>query len=179
MTKYAAFLRAITPTNPKMHNDKLKAVFESLGLKNVQAIISSGNVIFESDESDTRKLETILEEAFPAQLGFNSTTIIRNLEQLQDLVSKNPFGDLEHSPKTYLNVTFLKNDPETRLDFPHRPDGKPYELLALHDNAIFSIADASTAKTPDIMVWLERKYGKEITTRTWKTVNRVIAKLSN
>lgn len=178
MTKYAAFLRGIGPGNSNMHNDKLKAVFESIRLKNVQAIISSGNVIFESDETNVRKLETALEEAFPAQLGFHSTTIIRSLDQLLDLLEKNPFGDLEHSPKTYLNVTFLKNYPTEKRDFPYRPDGKMYELLTMYDNAIFSVTDTSTAKTPDLMIWLERQYGKEITTRTWKTIHRVVAKLS-
>ena len=48
MTKYIAFLRGIGPGNPNMRNEKLRGAFEELGFKNVQSVISSGNVIFDS-----------------------------------------------------------------------------------------------------------------------------------
>jgi hypothetical protein len=36
------------------------------------------------------------------------------------------------------------------------------------------VIDLTSAKTPDLMIWLEKKFGKEITTRTWKTVERIL-----
>ncbi|MFA7419229.1 MAG: DUF1697 domain-containing protein [Melioribacteraceae bacterium] len=175
--KYVALLRGITPLNPNMHNDKLREVFEELGFKNVQTVISSGNVLFESSSKNIKALETSVEKILPKRLGFTSTTIIRSEEELQRLVEQNPFKGIEDTPKSRLNVTFLKNEPKTKLNYPYHVENKTYELLGVYDRAICSVVDLSGSKTPDLMGWLEKQFGKEITTRTWKTVHRILKKM--
>jgi uncharacterized protein (DUF1697 family) len=154
MTKYVALLRGIGPLNPNLRNEKLRGVFENLGFTNVQTVMSSGNVLFDTNSKDMKALEAAIEKALPAQLGFTSTTIIRSREQLQKLVDKNPFRGLEDAPKSRLNVTFLKNPPKAKLKFPYRPENNTYELLDLYDRAICSVIDLTGAKTPDLMSWL-------------------------
>ena len=178
MTKYVALLRGIAPTNPNMRNDKLRGVFEELGFANVKTVVSSGNVVFESPSRSVRKLEDRIEEALPKELGFKSTTIIRNQKQLQHLVDKNPFKSREHSQKSSLNVTFLKKKRKVDIKFPYEIDNRDYTLLGMYDGAICSVIDLTSAKTPDLMLWLEKKFGKEITTRTWKTVERILKAMS-
>ena len=178
MTRYVALLRGIAPTNPNMRNDKLRGVFEKLGFENVKTVISSGNVIFDSPSRSIKKLEESIEKALPEELGFKSTTIIRSRGQIQKLVDKNPFKEMEHSQKSSLNVTFLKRKRRTDIKFPHKIDNRDYELLGMYDGAICSVIDLTSAKTPDLMVWLEKKLGKEITTRTWKTVERILKVMS-
>lgn len=174
MTKYVALLRGIGPGNPNMRNDKLRGFFEKLGFANVQTVISSGNVVFESASRNIKKLEETIEKALPEQLGFASTTIIRSQKGLQQLVDKNPFKGMEHSQKSSLNVTFLRYKTSTDLKFPHKVDGRDYTLLGIYDSAICSVIDLTSSKTPDLMLWLEKKFGKEVTTRTWKTVERIL-----
>jgi uncharacterized protein (DUF1697 family) len=178
MAKYVALLRGIAPTNPNMRNDKLRGVFEKLGFENVKTVISSGNVVFESPSRSMRKLEESIEKALPEELGFKSTTIIRSQGQLQKLVDQNPFKRRQHSQKSSLNVTFLKKKRRTGIKFPHKIDNRDYELLGMYDGAICSVIDLTSAKTPDLMLWLEKKLGKEITTRTWKTVERILKAMS-
>jgi uncharacterized protein (DUF1697 family) len=177
MPKYVALLRGIGPTNPNMRPQKLRSVLEELGFSNVQTVISSGNVVFETESKDISGLETIIENAWPKKLGFNSHTIIRSQAELLDLVSREPFKATEHGPKNYLLVTFFKNPPKTDLEFPYRPEGKSFELLSFYDRAICSVVDLTGAKTPDLMSWLERQFGKEITSRTWLTVQRILKKM--
>ena len=174
MTRYVALLRGIAPTNPNMRNDKLRGVFENLGFENVKTVISSGNVIFESPSRSVKKLEEIIESALTEQLGFTSTTIIRSQGQFQKLVDKNPFQGMAHSQKSSLNVTFLKKKRRTNIKFPHKIDNRDYELLGMYDGAICSVIDLTSSITPDLMLWLEKQFGKEITTRTWKTVERIL-----
>jgi uncharacterized protein (DUF1697 family) len=174
MPRYVALLRGIAPTNPNMRNDKLRGIFEKLGFENVKTVISSGNVIFDSPSRSARKLQETIESALPEQLGFRSTTIIRSQKQLQELVEQNPFQGMEHSQTSTLNVTFLKQKRKTGIKFPHKVKDRDYELLGIYDGAICSVIDLTSAKTPDLMLWLERKFGKEITTRTWKTVERIL-----
>jgi uncharacterized protein (DUF1697 family) len=113
-------------------------------------------------------------KALPEELGFKSTTIIRSQGQIQKLVDNNPFKGMQHSQKSSLNVTFLKKKRKIDTKFPYKVDKRDYTLLAMYDGAICSVIDLTSAKTPDLMVWLEKKLGREITTRTWKTVERIL-----
>ena len=174
MTKYVALLRGIAPTNPNMRNDKLRGVFEKLGFANVKTVISSGNVIFENPSRSAAKLEETIEKEIAEQLGFTSTTILRSQGQIKRLVDQNPFKGMEHSQKSSLNVTFLKKKRKIDIKFPYKVENRDYTLLRMYDGAICSVIDLTSAKTPDLMVRLEKQFGKEITTRTWKTVERIL-----
>jgi uncharacterized protein (DUF1697 family) len=174
MTKYVALLRGIGPSNPNMRNDKLRGVFEKLGFANVKTVISSGNVVFESPSRSAKKLEETIEKALPEYLGFTSTTIIRSQKQLHKLVDEKPFEGIGHSQKSSINVTFLKNKTGINIKFPYQVDNRDYKLLGMYDGAICSVIDLTSSKTPYLMLWLEKKFGKEITTRTWKTVEKIL-----
>lgn len=154
------------PSNPNMRNEKLKSVFESLGFSNVQAVISSGNLIFSLKQggvstkvtrADISALEMKIEQALTKKLGIKSAVFLRSQKELVTITNKDPFKGKEHSTKSYLIVTFLKK--------------KPRE--------IFNTVDLSNSKTPDFMRQAEKEYGKEITTRTWKTVQRMVTKMES
>lgn len=176
--EYVALLRGIGPGNPSMRNDKLRGVLEDLGLDDVRSVISSGNLLFTADTSDLAALEDRIERAWPEALGFRSTTILRTAQQLRDLVAAAPFGDREDTPDARCNVTFLKHAPEVQLEVPcTSPDGASV-IVAVVDRAICSVVDLTGERTPDLMRWLERTYGKQVTTRTWRTVHRIVQRLA-
>jgi uncharacterized protein (DUF1697 family) len=179
MTKYVALLRGILPMNPNMRNEKLRHFFEELGFTNVQTVIASGNVIFESGSKSAAALEAAIEKALPLKLGFRSITIIRSQDQLRKLINRNPFKGIEDTQKFRLNVTFLKYPLTTKFKFPYVPQNKSYKLIGAYDRAICSVIDLTGDRTPDFMSWLEKQFGKEITTRTWKTVHRIVKKLES
>jgi uncharacterized protein (DUF1697 family) len=178
---YTAFIRGIGPGDPAKSNASLIKVFESLGYSNVRAFISSGNILFETEEErPTDQLETEVEQALTEQLGFQATTIVRSSDQLQKFIASKPFGDQTHSPTTYLTVTFIKSKrAEQGVELPDIPLGKSFRLLSYDKGiqAVCGITNTTVGKTPDFMIWLERQYGKDITTRTMSTVRRVAAKL--
>ncbi len=159
-----------------MRNENLRAVCEDLGLRSVSTIISSGNVVFEDAAVDTTGLESTLEKAWQETLGFESTTIIRSRLELEALVEQRPFGDLEHGPGSYLLVTFSKYPLELTLDVPHRPENSSYSLVGATDRELFTVTDTST-QTPDVMTWIERQFGKQVSSRTWLTVARILKRM--
>lgn len=177
MTTYVALLRGIAPMNPAMRNENLRRVVEELGHREVRTVISSGNVLFESNRRSTARIEREMEEAWPERLGFNSTTIVRSRQQIERLVQADPYGTLEHGRTSYLLATFFKRPPELPFELPFTPPGLPLELVAMVDGTLFSVTDTTVAGTPDLMVWLEREFGKELSSRTWKTVQRILAKM--
>ena len=177
MTKYVALLRGIGPGNPNMRNEKLRAVLEELGFKNVQSVISSGNVLFESDRTDTHTMETEIEVAWPEKLGFKSTTLIRSQKQLETVLSHHPYGNMTHGQSSYLLVTFFKRPTQVPFALPHQPEGKSYKLLAATKDHLYTVTDTTTLATTDLMVWLEKQFGKDISSRTLKTIERILKKM--
>jgi uncharacterized protein (DUF1697 family) len=178
--KYAAMVRGVGPENPNMRGAKLQWAFEQMGFTNVRPFLTSGNVLFESDITDTNRLEAMAEEALPRLLDFSRDVFVRSQADLQAIVDADPFKGLVHenAGKTYLTVTFFKQAPADLPPLPFTPEGKSFELAAMVDGALCCVVDLTTGKTPDLMAWLERRFGKAITTRTYNTVTRMIQKLN-
>lgn len=176
MTQYVALLRGIGPTNPNMRNSKICEVFEQMKLENVRAVLSTGNILFETARRDTAAMARDIEQAIASKLGFHSTVIIRSRQQLSGLAMRRPFGDMVHSKQTNLNITFLKHATKSDLQLPYNnPDGT-YTILAQYDNEVASVVDITGAKIPNLMARLEKAFGPDITTRSWNTVQKIIKK---
>ncbi|MFD1718912.1 DUF1697 domain-containing protein [Georgenia deserti] len=179
MTAYCALLRGIGPGNPNMRNDRLRGVFERLGLTDVASVISSGNIVFTSEDSDVAVLEDRIQAGLREDLDIPGGTIVRRGEDLRALVDRAPFGDLDHTKATYLTTTFLKRPLDPAADPLPDPGDPATRLLGYdpHARAVHAVLDTTAAKTPDYMSWLERQIGKDLTTRTWLTVTRIARKL--
>lgn len=157
MANYVALIRGVGPTNPNLRNDKLGAVLESLGCKDVRPVLASGNLIFQSAARSARQLEARIEKAFGEKLGLSSDVIVQRQDELEAMVKKNPFKGVEHGGRWYLTVTFRK-------------DRQP---------PIFSQLERAKMAGPEFMAELEKRYGKHITTRTWNTLLKIIAKMQS
>ena len=112
------------------------------------------------------------------ELDIPGGTVVREGGVLRALLDRRPFGDLRHQHGTYLTVTFLKRPPDS-APLPDEPD--PLTRVVGYDaeaGAFLAVVDNSDPRrTPDFMGWLQRTWGEEITTRTWLTVQRIVAKL--
>lgn len=173
MPDYVALLRGIAPMYPKMRNAALRPVFEDLGLDDVRTVIASGNVLFSSPERGKAALEARIEAALHDHLGAPCTTIVRSRRQIDALLASGVFDGWPDEPQARCNVTFLKRRPPADLEPPRDIDGA--EVIAVRDQAVFSVIDDTRAQTPNLMARIEQTYGKEVSTRTWRTVHRIAA----
>jgi len=176
--KYVAFLRGISPMNAP--SAKLRAVFDALAFSNVQTVIFSGNVIFDSPETNISLLEKRIEEQLQAGLAIRSAAIIRSSEQIRELIQSAPFGDRTHNRETYLTVTFLKHELKEAPTLYKSANGT-LEIVGYdaQNRALLAVNNVAITKTPDFMAKLEKQFGKDITTRTWNTILRINQKISH
>ena len=177
--RYVSLLRGIAPSGHNMSNGHLRGVHQRLGFTDVGSVIASGNITFTAPDADAAALEARIEAALTAELGLSSRVLVRSLPQLRALLDADPFVGLEHTPSTYLTATFVRGavpagaldahaDPTTHLLGHHAGAGA---ILAVTDNDERGAAQR-------YMAWLERSFGKAITTRSWLTVGRIAAKLA-
>ena len=96
--------------------DALRALYQSLKLRDAQTYVQSGNVIFRTDERDFALLAKRLQNAIEREFGFRSDVVIRTTAELRDVVARNPFAKSRGIEPSKLLVTFLavRPAPEAR-----------------------------------------------------------------
>jgi uncharacterized protein (DUF1697 family) len=176
MTKYVAFLRGINVGGHKqIKMAELSRIFESLSLRNVKTYILSGNVLFETRETSpgvlTRKIETGLHNA----LGYEVSVILRTIGELEALTKLNPFKQVKADADVKKYVTFLSEKHASKLKVPLLSPKKEWELIHLNPREVFSVAFPAKGRYGESMAWVEKEFGKSVTTRNWNTVVKILA----
>jgi uncharacterized protein (DUF1697 family) len=166
MPRYAAFLRGVSPMNAKM--PELARAFEAAGFAGVKTLLSSGNVLFDAKSGTNEALQRKAEAAMEKELGQAFLTIVRPVTRLRAMLATDPYGKLPAGSKRI--VTFLRAPAQTRLELPIELHGA--RILAAVGSEVFS-AYLPTPKGPVFMMLIEKTFGKEQTTRTWQTVEKV------
>jgi uncharacterized protein (DUF1697 family) len=155
---------------------ELKKVFESLGFTNVKTLLNSGNVVFSSTEKDVRLLKTSLEQKFEDVFTFSSQIIVCRSDEIQTLVQSDPFKHLILTPETRLYVTFLVDEPKSTLKIPYESEENDFGILQVSKKAICSFLILSPKRgSLDLMSFIEKEFGKNVTTRNWNTVKKLAA----
>jgi uncharacterized protein (DUF1697 family) len=170
MTTYIAFLRGIGGLDTKIKMQVLKEAFEGMGFQNVRTVIASGNVLFDTEPAREGDLERSIEQALPNAIGFGADTFVLTLDKLQRLARSSLVKEMAANPKMRHFVTFLKKAPKSRVTF----SGKGFQLLGRSGRALLSFIDPAIAPAADLMNLIEKQFGKPTTTRSWKTIERIL-----
>ncbi len=177
MMKYVLLLRGINVGGNKIvPMADLKKMLEKSGYRNVKTLLASGNVLLEAEEKKAEQLAEAIGKKFEKTFGFDSHMIVRTTKQIEELVQSEPFKAISVTPDTRLYVTFLSGKPGSTLTIPYTsPDGG-FRILRVFEHEVCSVLTlspkANTVKAMDI---LEKEFGKNITTRNWNTVMKLIA----
>ena len=112
MPRYVAFLRAINVGGRVVKMERLRELFESLGMRDVETFIASGNVVFETRAADAAALETRIERHLAKALGYEVATFLRTTDELAAVAAHVPFAGADPVPEGHaLSVGFLKAAP--------------------------------------------------------------------
>ena len=150
---------------------ELRDALESAGLSDVRTVISSGNAVFSHRSVSGKVLEAKCEQAMATRMGRTFMTIVRAIDELEQLLARDPFARYPLPPKAKRNVTFLRAAPAAKPGLPVNLRGA--KILALEGREAFTYYVPREAD-PAFMVIIEKTFGKEVTTRTWETVERIV-----
>ena len=179
MSKYLALLRGINVSGQKLIKmDALKASLNQLQYRNIQTYIQSGNVIFETDESDQWKMEHDIHANILKTFGFEVPVVVRSIEEWKDTYENNPFVNDRNEDITKLYVSILGSKPENEnvealVDYHKGPEEFILSGLNLY---IFYVNGAGKSKLDHNTI--ERKLKVKGTSRNWKTTTKLMEMLS-
>ncbi|EEF58463.1 DUF1697 domain-containing protein [Pedosphaera parvula] len=175
MIRYVALLRGINVGGHKpVKMEGLKKSFEAVGFEKVKTVLASGNVLFESVESDEGVLVSKIGAHLKKDLGHEVGVLVRSMEEIQSLVERNPFKKIQVTPETRLYVTFLSQKVKSKLKIPYETPEKDFRILSASEREVCSVLVLSPERqTTELMNIVEKEFGKQVTTRNWNTVLRI------
>lgn len=173
---YVAFLRGINVGgNNMVKMETLKTAFESMGFQQVKTILASGNVLFETATTDNDTLSKRIGDTLEKTVGFAISVIVHSIEEIEHLADTDPFRGIAVTPQTRLYVTFLSEKPKSTLKIPYLSPEKDFNILQVSDSEVCSVLTVSKERgTVDAMKILEKEFGRNITTRNWNTIRKIL-----
>ncbi len=173
MNRYVAFLRGINVSGQKLIKmDVLNGMFVALGFGNVVTYIQSGNVIFDTDETNAAQLRSRIEMHLLKELGYEVITIVRSIDELEAIVSVNPFDITVIGENRKLHVTMFSAAPDRTKEPLLTAVLLEDEEFQIIGNELFMITHSyGNSKLSNTFV--EKKLGLSATTRNWATINKV------
>lgn len=116
MNNYIALLRGINVSGQKpIKMADLKSLFEDLNYKNVSTYIQSGNVLFESENSNSDKMAIEIAYKIKQQYVWEVPVMVISSDYLKLVSENNPFINERNESLDRLYITFLKNEPNAEL----------------------------------------------------------------
>jgi uncharacterized protein (DUF1697 family) len=173
MIEYIIFLRGINVSGQKVIKmQDLAKLFESFGFNNVKTYLQTGNILFDSDETDSEKIIKIIDDGIYQELGYKVTVILRTKQELLDVVDSNPFKDYEGDVKYYL--TFLAEKPKQPPALPIRMNDIENEVFKLENNIVYTVGFNVKGRYGFPNVFIEKEFGVPATTRNWNTILKIL-----
>jgi uncharacterized protein (DUF1697 family) len=171
--KYVAFLRGINVGgNSMIKMSDLKDVFEAAGFEQVRTILTSGNVMFETDEENPDKVTLKIEAALKKKWKKEIPVFVRTIDELQKMDAGRPFKGVDIAPTTKRYVTFLYEF-SRGIKIPELPMNM--KITRMKDDAVFTVVELTEEmNTPDSMAALNKVLGPKITARNWNTIEKIL-----
>lgn len=173
MPVYIALLRGINVGGVRIKMADLRDLFDELGYSDAKTLLQSGNVVFESDQSDTQAIVRAIEDGIQRNFDYQVPVVLRDASQMQAIYDAYPPAS-DEEPKFY-HLLFLKETP---------PDGALEALKAAYDGPerinlrgdelyVYYVNGAGRSKLTTNLI--ERHLKVSATARNWNTVEKLVA----
>jgi len=177
MKTCTSMLRGINVSGQKtIPMAELKKLYESLGFKNVQTYIQSGNVIFTCPEKNVSLLKDKIEKKIQRAFGFEVLVFIRTPEDFKRVIDNTPFAnkDIDRQYVTFLSEAPMQLPP----DEINKAKDATEEFL-ISSKEIYLYCPNGYGRTKLSNGFFEKKLKVSATTRNWKTVLRLVEMASS
>lgn len=175
MTVYIALLRGVNlARNNRMKMEDLRAVFESLKLRDVQTYIQSGNVVFRAPEQNTAKLATRIEAAIEKAFGFRPPVILRSRDEWREAIARNPYAGRAEIEPNRLLVHFLAAEAGEAAGAKARSLPAAPEELHVFQRELYIYYPNGMARPKLSMAAVKRALGVTGSGRNWNSVLKLL-----
>jgi uncharacterized protein (DUF1697 family) len=175
--RYIAFLRAINVGGHTVQMSELRKLFEKLGYSNVETFIASGNVVFQTEESNPKVLAANIATALRARLGYDVATFLRSDTELAAITAHKPFRQELLDSMPALNIAFVAEPVSAAGAKKLAALESKIDLFIVHGREIYWLCKVKQSESKFSNAVLEKALGVPATMRGVNTVRKLVAKL--
>ena len=176
MSRTFAFLRAINVGGHTVTMAQLKALFEELGLRNVETFIASGNVVFDGGSAKEAALQRKIEGHLHEALGYEVATFLRTERELTALVRGCPFSEAEVAGATALNVALLQGPLTAEAEVRLQGLRTEVDAFRMSGHEVWWLCFAKQSESTFSNAVFEKTVKVKATFRGFNTLQRLAAK---
>jgi len=174
MPRYAALLRAINVGGHTVQMARLRALFSEAGFKNVETLVASGNVIFETSSRNAGSLERRIEGHLEAALGYSVATFLRTPDELSAITAERPYApEALSQPGARLFIAFLGSAPTPAARTKVLGLRAPTDDLLIKGREIYWLCTVTVNDAAVSGAVLEKTLGMPVTVRNVTTVRKL------
>ncbi len=173
--KYIALLRGINVSGQKIILMKeLKEQFEKAKFLNVITYIQSGNIVFDFQPTDSKKLESKIGKLIKKRYGFDVPVMVLTARELKKISKSNNYIIKDKEDISKLHLTLLSENPaKEEIDYLMKFESGS-DKYYIKGKEIYLFCPDGYGKTKLTNNFLEKKLLVKATTRNWKTVIKLI-----
>lgn len=175
MNKYIALLRGINVSGQKIIKmAELKKMFEDVGFENVKTYIQSGNLVFQSNLSDTTEIKRLIQKAIENSFGFDVHVRVLIPEEIKAALAGNPFlKDQSLDIKQHYFVFLDETPSEENWNILKNMEWKG-EQMALSDKVLFVYYPNGAGKSKLTTNIIESRLKVAATARNLNTTKKML-----
>ena len=169
---FTSLLRGINVSGQKkILMSDLKALYESLGFENVRTYIQSGNVVFYSEEINTKMIADKIVKKIFEHYNFDVPVLVITPEEINAALVGNPYLNENNVAIEKLYVTFLSEVPqEAHMNKIDAALYAPDTFIVIDKVIYLQIGPEGYGNTKLSNSFFESKLKVKATTRNWKTI---------
>lgn len=153
---------------------ELRQHLAELNVQNIQTYIQSGNIIFESSETEINVLEQQITQKIKEKFDFDVPTLVLTVDQLKTAVAHHPFAQNPENDKKFIAFTFLAEAPTKAAIEKLMALEYPNEFIKVEGQVIYGFFPKGFGRAKLTNVRMERVLKVACTTRNWRTCNKVL-----
>jgi uncharacterized protein (DUF1697 family) len=173
-TKYIAFLRGINIGGHNVKMERLRELFSQLGFADVRSYIQTGNIFFETTETDRLALADKIQQHLLAALGYEVPTFLRTVREVEQLLQLEPFKDIEVTPDTRLFVIFTSESLPNDLALPLSSAKGDFEIIATMSAEAFAVMRLINDRPGNPAALIEKTFKVKTTSRFFGTTVKIL-----
>src|SRR6266704_5734598 len=158
----------------KIKMEALRALYESMKLRDAQTYVQSGNVIFRTDERDIARLAKRIEDGIERNFGFRPNVILRTAAEMREVVVRNPFAKRRGIEPSKFLVSFLASDPGEEAREKVRQTKCDPEELRIEGRELYIYFPNGMGRSKLSLAKLEKTLKTPGTGRNWNSVTKML-----
>jgi uncharacterized protein (DUF1697 family) len=154
--------------------EALRALCSALKFRNAQTYVQSGNVVFETTETDMAAVHKRLAKGFAKEFGFQPTIILRSAQEIRSAMEGNPFAGRRNIEPDKLLVSFLERDPGDEVRARVRSFKSEVEEIRIDGREMYIYFPNGMARPKFSQAALDKVLQTPATGRNWNSVTRLL-----